>query len=212
MNEKQVDSKELIASMPGWFKASPVGITILVETAAREAADRKTTVTRLVAVRAERASVMPALERAAAAARKRAEETKEALRLAEQEYAAAEGKRGLREIGLTMQIQRLECDLHDSAPVEIDDFVREMNRLFDQNRFEIRSSEHAGKINVLTMKRGTVSRSNSAAIHARLRAIQEGVAAAEALKFEFVIPSDPTARLDALRRGVLQSPSIATKR
>jgi hypothetical protein len=102
-----------------------------------------------------------------------------------------------------MQIQRLECDLHDSAPVEIDDFVREMNLLFEKNRFEIQSSEHAGKLNVLSMKRGTVSRSNAAAIHARLRAIQEAVAAAEALKFEFVIPVDLTARLDLLRKGVL---------
>jgi hypothetical protein len=34
MNEKQVDSKELTASMPAWFKASPVGVTILAETAA----------------------------------------------------------------------------------------------------------------------------------------------------------------------------------
>jgi hypothetical protein len=74
MNEKQVDSKELTASMPGWFKASPIGITILVETAAREAADRKTTVTRLVAVRAERASVCRhsnAPRRPPASARKR---------------------------------------------------------------------------------------------------------------------------------------------
>jgi hypothetical protein len=47
------------------------------------------------------------------------------------------------------------------------------------------------------------SRSNSAAVHARLRAIQEAVAAAEALKTEFIIPGDLTGRLDVLRKDVL---------
>jgi hypothetical protein len=36
--EKQIDPRELRKSMPSWFKRSPVGETILADTAVREAA------------------------------------------------------------------------------------------------------------------------------------------------------------------------------
>src|SRR6267154_6695048 len=59
-----------------------------------------------------------------AAARDRLAEARENLKAAEREVGEAWSKRFSESNALDLQIERLECQLRDGAPVEVADFIR----------------------------------------------------------------------------------------
>jgi hypothetical protein len=202
MDTKEHDSRELRKAMPTWFQASPLGKTILSETAHREAAERASIAERIVAIRREEVAVLPTLERTEEAAREQMEADRERLKVSERKYLAASSKRSLRRFNLQSEAERLERQLRDSAPVEIDDFISEMLALLDKDRGMVRTREVTGKLNVFTMTRPTIIQTNAAAVVARMKTTRDAIDAARALKIELVIPGDLGERLQALRKGI----------
>jgi hypothetical protein len=201
--EKQVDSRELRKSMPNWFKRSPVGETILADTAVREAAKRKVVADRLAELRTEQGATLPALKKAAEAALARVESAREALKMAEQNHAVAAGKHMSKSIELGSLCDRLENLLRDTAPVEIDDFIYEMSELHEENRRRLQVMERTGKRNPIDDSAPVIVHTNLTALNARLAAIRAAMAAAEALRILPIVPLDLDGLLQALRHEVM---------
>jgi len=201
--EKPIDPRELRKSMPGWFKRSPVGETILADTALREASKRKVIADRLADLRTEQGATLPALKKAAEVALTRVESARQALKAAELNHAAAAGQYLAKGLDLGNQIDRLTAQLRDSAPIEIDDFIDEMRTRYEEDRRKLQVLERRGKINPLDDSRPLIVHTNLQALNARLEAIREAISAAEALKVAPVLPLDIEARLVALRKGVM---------
>jgi hypothetical protein len=118
--------KEIIdrTSIPEWFLGTAAGREILSETGKREAAERQKIVGRIAELRKKQVEALPVLAEAEAAARDRLAEARENLKAAEREVGEAWSKRFSESNALDLQIERLECQLRDGAPVEVADFIR----------------------------------------------------------------------------------------
>jgi hypothetical protein len=117
--------KEIIdrKSIPGWFLGTAAGRAMLSETETREAAERKKIVGRLAAVREEQVATLPALAEAEAAALERVQTARESLKVAEREYGEAMSRSFAKSYELSRQVEDLEYQLQESAPVEISAFI-----------------------------------------------------------------------------------------
>ena len=128
MSIKETIDRKLV---PDWFLGTAAGRAILSETETREAAERKKIAAHLAELRKEQVAVMPALAEAEAAALERVQAARESLKVAEREYGEAFSKRLAKSYELSRQVEQLEYQLQESAPVEIKNFIQRARDLIE---------------------------------------------------------------------------------
>jgi hypothetical protein len=129
-----------LSKIVDWFSSTPQGQKILNESANSDVAKRKAVAERLAELRREQASALPPLEAAITAAWKALEATWAAHKTAEAEYSAAIAARLAKGGELDAQVARLEVELRDTAPAEIDGFLRRARELYGSRRLPTREA------------------------------------------------------------------------
>jgi hypothetical protein len=120
MSKETIDRK----LVPDWFLGTAAGRAILSETETREAAERKKIAAHLAELRKEQVAVMPTLVDAEATALERVQAARESLKVAEREYGEARSAHFAKSYELSRQVEQLEYELQESAPVEIKNFIQ----------------------------------------------------------------------------------------
>jgi hypothetical protein len=143
-----------------------------------------------------------------AKARRHQQQCREKLNDAERELAHCVNDENAAVASFQSRINSIDGEIIKLAPPMVDEFKREMLRLFDETRFQ--TQDQTSPPHWFTGKRTTTT--NTQTLEARLAAIRATLVKVDALKLEPLSQDEIVRRLEQLRRGVLQIDDVNDER
>ncbi len=193
-----------LKGLPEWFETHPMTQKIINENKEAIAARRAQLREQINRLRQEQQEKLKDVEARFQEAYARLQQKRDELQMAERDYRQADHEKYAVSLTYTSQIERLENEMYDLAPAEIEECKKFLLAKLEKVRKEgLKVQNFPGKVDLLTQKRKPFTYSNIEAVNACVNYLQNAIHRVEHLKLQD--SANLSEQLEKIKKGI---PSI----